>query len=655
MALIPQSFIADLLNRVDIVDVVGQHVKLKKAGANYQGLCPFHSEKSPSFSVSPTKQFYHCFGCGAHGSAISFLMEYSGLGYVDAIEELARSAGLDVPREERTANDVARQQQAMALSEVMSSAADWYRQQLKGSTRAVEYLKGRGLTGEIAKRYSLGYAPDGWQGLEAVFGSYANDEVVKTLVEGGLLIQGEQTEGSPVTKPAVKRYDRFRDRVMFPIRNPKGQTIGFGGRILDQGEPKYLNSPETPLFSKGNTLYGLFEARQAIRAQEYVLVCEGYMDVVALAQLGFPNAVATLGTACTANHVRMLLRQTDKVVFSFDGDSAGQRAAQRALEACLPLMSDDKEIRFLFLPTEHDPDSYVRAYGAPAFEKVIKEAMSISSFFFKIASEDHDLTTPEGRAHTHHAAKPLLLSMPPIALRTQILRELAIRTNTTPAELEAFCGLTVVPVRQTSYQPAQAKQTHYQNNQSNYSNTGNRQGAPWQASKGSAKRVATQNIEPPKAPTDLAEQMLRVLIQFPHLGKALDSNQRALALKAAEQRSANALALMKDLLSQCDQVELIPGENGKPDTVGAGAFAMFQDQLSRSELASMYEVLRKRVMDSDLELEGAAADLDGAFKKLELIHLKQEMTDIAQKIAGETASDQDKARYRELGEKLKFS
>jgi DNA primase len=647
MALIPQSFIADLLNRVDIVDVVGQHVKLKKAGANYQGLCPFHSEKSPSFSVSPTKQFYHCFGCGAHGSAISFLMEYSGLGYVDAIEDLARSAGLDVPREERTANDVARQQQAMALSEVMSSAAEWYRQQLKGNTRAVEYLKGRGLTGEIAKRYSLGYAPDGWQGLEAVFGPYTNDDVAKTLIEGGLMIQGEQAEGAP-----LRRYDRFRDRVMFPIRNPKGQTIGFGGRILDQGEPKYLNSPETPLFSKGNTLYGLFEARQAIRAQEYVLVCEGYMDVVALAQLGFPNAVATLGTACTANHVRMLLRQTDKVVFSFDGDSAGQRAAQRALEACLPLMSDDKEIRFLFLPTEHDPDSYVRAYGAAAFEKVIQEAMSISSFFFKVASEGHDLTTPEGRAHTHHGAKPLLLSMPPIALRTQILRELAIRTNTPPAELEAFCGLTVAPVRQTAYA---SNQTSQQNNQTNYSQSGNRQGAPWQAFKGSAKRIATQNIEPPKAPTDLAEQMLRVLIQFPHLGKVLDSHQRSLALKAAEQRSANALALMKDLLSQCDQVELIPGENGKSGTVGVGAFAMFQEQLSRSELASMYEVLRKRVMDSDLDLDGASADLEGSFKKLELMHLKQEMTDIAQKIAGSTATDQDKARYRELGEKLKFS
>ena len=647
MALIPQSFIADLLNRVDIVDVVGQHVKLKKAGANYQGLCPFHSEKSPSFSVSPTKQFYHCFGCGAHGSAISFLMEYSGLGYVDAIEDLARSAGLDVPREERTANDVARQQQAMALSEVMSAAADWYRQQLKGNTRAVEYLKGRGLTGEIAKRYALGYTPDGWQGLEAVFGSYANEEIAKTLLEGGLLIQGEQTDSSQ----PVKRYDRFRDRIMFPIRNPKGQTIGFGGRILDQGEPKYLNSPETPLFSKGNTLYGLFEARQAIRAQEYVLVCEGYMDVVALAQLGFPNAVATLGTACTANHVRMLLRQTDKVVFSFDGDSAGQRAAQRALEACLPLMSDDKEIRFLFLPSEHDPDSYVRAYGAPAFEKVIKEAMSISSFFFKIVSEDHELTTPEGRAHTHHAAKPLLLSMPPIALRTQILRELAIRTNTTPAELEAFCGLTVAPapVRQSTYQAAQTR------TQNPFANMGNRQGAPWQASKGSAKRVANQSIEPPKAPTDLAEQMLRVLIQFPHLGKAMDSNQRALALKAAEQRSAKALELMKDLLAQCDRVELIAGEDGKPGVVGAGAFAMFQDQLSHSEMAPLYEVLRKRVMDSDLELDGAVADLDGAFKKLELTQLKQEMTEIAQKIAGNTADEQDRARYRELGEKLKFS
>jgi len=643
MALIPQSFIADLLNRVDIIDVVGQHVKLKKAGANYQGLCPFHQEKSPSFSVSPNKQFYHCFGCGAHGSAISFLMEYSGLGYVDAIEDLARSAGLTVPREERTVQDVARQQQAMALSEVMSSAADWYRTQLKNAPRAIDYLKGRGLTGEIAKRYSLGYAPDGWQGLEAVFGPYSNDEVAKTLLDGGLLIQSEASESNQT----VRRYDRFRDRIMFPIRNPKGQVIGFGGRILDQGEPKYLNSPETPLFSKGNTLYGLFEARQAIRAQEYVLVCEGYMDVVALAQLGFPNAVATLGTACTANHVRMLLRQTDRVVFSFDGDSAGQRAAQRALEACLPLMSDDKEIRFLFLPAEHDPDSYVRAYGAPAFEKVIKEAASLSTFFFRVVSEDHDLNTPEGRAQTHHAAKPLLLSMPPIALRTQILRELAIRTNSSPAELEVFCGLTVIPATPSSQTRMQPR-----SEQSNFPNR--TQGAPWQAGKGASKRVA-QNIPPPQAPTDLAEQILRVLLQFPHLGKALDSSQRSLAIEAAEQRSSNAMSMMRDLLTQCDSVELIPGENGGTGEVGAGAFAMFQEQLAQSELAPLYEVLRKRVMESDLDLAGASADLEGAFKKLQTNQLKKEMTDITKRLSDSTATEQDRARYRELGEKLKFS
>ena len=647
MGMIPQSFIADLLNRVDIVDVVGQHVKLKKAGANYQGLCPFHQEKSPSFSVSATKQFYHCFGCGAHGSAIGFLMEYSGLGYVETIEELARSAGLTVPREERTANDVARQQQALALSEVMGLAADWYKAQLKAAPRAIDYLKSRGLTGEVAKRYSLGYAPDGWQGLEAVFGSYADDATAKPLLEGGLLIQSETSEPNQT----ARRYDRFRDRVMFPIRNHKGQVIGFGGRILDQGEPKYLNSPETPLFSKGNTLYGLFEARQAIRAQEYVLVCEGYMDVVALAQLGFPNAVATLGTACTANHVRMLLRQTDRIVFAFDGDAAGQRAAQRALEACLPLMSDDKEIRFLFLPTEHDPDSYVRTYGAPAFEKAIKEATSFSNFFFRIVSEGHDLTTPEGRAQTHHAAKPLFLSMAPIALRSQMLREVAIRTSSTAAELEAFCGLTIAPAPRSNTQVQGASAAPA-------GAIGRSQSSTWQPGKGYSKKPVGPVIPPPNAPMDLAEQILRVLIQFPHLGKSLNTEQRQLVLAAAEQRTANALMLMTDLLKQCDRLDYLPNASSASNTEstpGAGAFALFQEQLSRSELASMYEVLRKRVMESDLDALGAAADLDGALKKLDMLQLKNEMTAITQRISSGEASDADRARYRELGERLKFS
>ena len=618
MALIPQSFIADLLNRVDIVDVVGQHVKLKKAGANYQGLCPFHNEKSPSFSVSPTKQFYHCFGCGAHGSAISFLMEHSGLTYVDAIEELARSAGLTVPREERRPQDLAKQQQAIALSEVMSPAADWYKQQLKQNTRAIDYLKGRGLSGEIAKRFNLGYAPEAWQGLEAVFGSYTQDSIANVLVEAGLIIQSES-----------KRYDRFRDRIMFPIRNPKGQVIAFGGRILDAGEPKYLNSPETPLFSKGNTLYGLFEARQAIRDKGYVIVCEGYMDVVALAQLGFANGVATLGTACTANHVRALMRQTDRIIFSFDGDAAGQRAAKRALEACLPMMADDKEIKFLFLPTEHDPDSFVRERGAPAFEEAIRQAMPLSSFLIQVANEGHDWNTPEGRAQTQHAAKPLLLSMPAIALRAQLIRELAQRVGITPAELESFCGFKPVV--------EQKQMTPVTNNGSDkyMSGAGSNGKKPW------TKKAPVSSGPPPTAPTDLAEQILRILLQFPFFARTLEPEAKRLILAAAQKRSEKAMALMADLIFQCEQM---------PSNVG---FAVFQEQLDRAPLAKSYAILRERIMQSDLTEDIAKEDFYSTLKKLEHIDLKDQMTEIAARIAAGQTQEGDVERYRQLMTKLK--
>lgn len=641
MALIPQSFISDLLNRVDIVDVVGTHVKLKKAGANYQGLCPFHQEKSPSFSVSPTKQFYHCFGCGAHGSAIGFMMEYSGLSYVDAIENLARSAGLVVPREERSVRDVIKQKQAIALGEVMNMASDWYARQLKGSQRAIDYLKGRGLTGEIAKRYALGYAPDGWQGLEAVFNSYSNDETAKILQEAGLMIQGEGND----SQGNAKRYDRFRDRIMFPIRNPKGQVIAFGGRILDQGEPKYLNSPETPLFSKGNTLYGLFEGRKVIRDQGYVLVCEGYMDVVALAQLGFANAVATLGTACTPFHVRTLLRQTDRIVFSFDGDSAGQRAAQRALEASLPILGDDKEIRFLFLPSEHDPDSYIRQYGTAAFEQAVSQAMPLSGFFFKLASDGNDLSGPEGRAKTHHTAKPLLKSMPPIALRSQLLRELANRTASSVGELEQFCDLPKLPTQSTPSSSVQVKRSSQQNSLGTQGQTYSKTG---QAAKqiGTRYKPSLPNPnQPPKAPTDLSEHIMRLLIQYPVLGKEMDPAQRMLALSTAKMRSTKAFELMDDLLQQCDSLHI---NESNPNSY----FAVFQDQLSSRPLADLYEILRQRVLGSDSDFAGAKADLDGVFQKLERSDLKAAMTEIAQKMANNEASPADIARYRELGEKL---
>jgi DNA primase len=434
---IPHSFLQDLLNRVDIVDVVGKYVQLKKGGANFMGLCPFHNEKSPSFTVSPTKQFYHCFGCGAHGTAIGFLMEHAGLTFPEAVNDLAQSVGLTVPQEASPSQGSGGYAPAVskavttALSDVMQTACDFYRKQLRGAPSAIQYLKKRGLTGEIAARFGLGYAPDGWQNLEAAFPNYRDE----ALVESGLVIVSEKADAQGQNR----RYDRFRERIMFPIRNVKGQVIGFGGRVLDGGEPKYLNSPETPLFNKGSELYGLFEARLAIREQHYVLVVEGYMDVVALAQLGFQNAVATLGTACTPVHVQKLLRQTDTVIFSFDGDSAGRRAARRALDACLPHAADNRTIRFLFLPSEHDPDSYVREFGTEGFADQVERAMPLSQFMLNEVLAGKELDQPEGRARALFDAKPLLQALPANALRAQIMHMFADRLDVPFDEVAALC------------------------------------------------------------------------------------------------------------------------------------------------------------------------------------------------------------------------
>ena len=452
--MIPRTFIDEVLNRVDIVSIIGQSVTLKKAGSNLQGLCPFHQEKSPSFTVSETKQFYHCFGCGAHGTAISFLMEYAGLTFVDAIEELAKSVGLTVPQQTGEQTKVPDQQQSNAMIQTMEKIMSWYQEQLKKNQRPILYLKNRGLSGEIAKRFCLGYVPDDWQNLNEVIGSYENDETANLLAQTGMIVQGE-SEGTM----RVKRFDRFRDRIMFPIRNLKGQVIGFGGRVIDKGEPKYLNSPETILFKKGQTLYGLFEARKFIREKGFVLVCEGYMDVVALAQMGFPNAVATLGTACTDSHIQLLLRHTDRVVFSFDGDSAGRKAAKRAFESSIPLLADDKEIRFLFLPSEHDPDSFIREYGQDKFSEEIQKAQPLSRFFIDVVSDQVDWSSAEGKAQAQNNAKEYFKKMPPIALRVQILRDFAKRLGSNQVELEKFYGLPstqeiTIASRET---PAEAK------------------------------------------------------------------------------------------------------------------------------------------------------------------------------------------------------
>jgi len=421
---IPAGFVQELLARVDVAEVVGRHVELKRAGVNLKGLCPFHGEKSPSFIVSPTRQTYHCFGCGVHGDAVRFLMEHTAMSFPDAVRELAQRAGMAVPEDdsdpaERARAEAARSQRA-TLSEVLEKAATHYRAQLRATPRAVEYLKGRGLTGEVAATFGLGYAPEGWRSLASAFARYDDP----LLVDAGLVIVQGGEDGNEAEQ---RRYDRFRDRVMFPIRSVKGEVIGFGGRVLDGGEPKYLNSPETPVFSKGRELYGLHEARQALRERGYALVVEGYMDVVALAQSGFGNAVATLGTACTAEHVTKLFRFTDAVVFSFDGDAAGRRAAARALEAALPLATDLRSVRFLFLPAEHDPDSYVREHGADAFEAMVAQAVPLSEQLMVQAAADCELGTPEGRSRMLGQARPLFEALPEGLLREQVLSALAER------------------------------------------------------------------------------------------------------------------------------------------------------------------------------------------------------------------------------------
>jgi DNA primase len=439
--MIPPTFVHELLSRVDIVEIVGRSVELKRAGSTWKGLCPFHGEKSPSFTVSPSRQTYHCFGCGVHGNAVGFLMEHHGMGFIDAVRDLAQQAGLAVP--ETTSQPGEREEAArmkqkqLTLGDVLGRAADGYRRQLKASDRAIAYLKGRGLSGEVAARFGLGYATDSWRGLASVFADYEDP----LLEESGLIISRAEeraTDGEASEPPSGKRYDRFRDRIMFPIRSVQGPVIGFGGRVLDRGEPKYLNSPETPVFSKGRELYGLFEARAAIRQRGYALVVEGYMDVVALAQAGFENAVATLGTACTAEHVQKLVRFTDSVVFSFDGDSAGRRAAGRALQASLAHAVDTRTFRFLFLPAEHDPDSFVRERGAAEFEVAVAQAVPLSRQVVSNAGEGLDLGTAEGRARLLANGRPLWSQLPDGMLKRQLLGEFASRGALPIDELAAL-------------------------------------------------------------------------------------------------------------------------------------------------------------------------------------------------------------------------
>lgn len=591
---IPQSFIQELINRTDVVEVVGRYVQLKKGGANYMGLCPFHGEKSPSFSVSPTKQFFHCFGCGKNGNAIGFLMEHGGMSFIEAVKDLAQSYGLQVPEDdadpaERQRAQQQRQRQA-TLNEVLEKAGESYRKHLKNSPQAVDYLKGRGLSGEVAKLFGLGYAPDGWRNLASVFTDYQD----ALLVESGLVISHEESGEED------KRYDRFRDRIMFPIRNVKGECIGFGGRVLGDGTPKYLNSPETPVFSKGRELYGLFEARTALREAGYVLVTEGYMDVVALAQLGFPNAVATLGTACTTDHVQKLFRFTDSVVFSFDGDAAGRRAARKALDGALPFATDTRNVKFLFLPAEHDPDSFVRAYGTDAFSRMVSDATPLSRFVMEVARDGCDIDTAEGRALFAAQAKPLWLAMPEGVLKTQLLKELADTVGIGQHELQRL-WLATTPSGAPNAKPASAK--------SGFANTGT-----WTRS-GNNKRPPPIGINLRSKAPSRHDRALQILFADMQQWDGLSAHQQHLLLEMP--------APYGELMAWLNQQWL---ENGVQPLAG----------LREGLRGHAHEAVVSRLIDdAPSDIDSDAGELQSILLALEKDQLSQEIDSLTRRMASD--------------------
>ena len=460
--LIPQSFIDDLLNRTDIVEVVSSRIQLKKAGKNYTACCPFHKEKTPSFSVSPDKQFYYCFGCGAGGNALGFVMDHDQMEFPQAVEELAKRAGMDVPREDSGRGRTPRQPVDSPLYPLLSAAADYYRQALKSHPArkaAVDYLKGRGLSGEIARDFGLGFAPPGWDNLHK---HLAGDKLQqKAMIDAGLLI--ENAENGRI-------YDRFRDRVMFPIRDNRGRVIAFGGRVLGDDKPKYLNSPETPVFHKGQELYGLYEARKSNRDLDEIMVVEGYMDVIALAQQGLRNAVATLGTATSEEHLKRLFRLVPSVLFCFDGDGAGRKAAWRALEATLPNLQDGRRARFLFLPEGEDPDTLVRSEGTDAFRaRINQHAQPLADYFFQQLSEEADPRSLEGKAHLVTLAAPLIEKIPGNHLRALMRQRLSEITGLSDEMLQQVAQ-SAPPAPTSSdnnYEPP-ADYDHYYESQSDY-------------------------------------------------------------------------------------------------------------------------------------------------------------------------------------------
>lgn len=571
---IPQHFIDQLLNRIDIVDLIDGYVPLKKAGANYKANCPFHGEKTPSFTVSPSKQFYHCFGCGENGTAISFLMNYDHMEFREAIEKLASNAGLEIPTEAQAFEKKQPVSEGIDLYDLMNRVSDYYQTQLRqhaDKDEAVDYLKNRGLSGEIAKRFGLGFAPEGWDNLMSQYGS--SGPAQKALLDTGMLTQNEKK----------RVYDRFRHRIMFPIEDHRGRVVGFGGRVLGDGEPKYLNSPETPIFHKGSELYGLYAARGGIKQADAVLVVEGYMDVVALAQAGIDNAVATLGTATTPMHLQRLFRHNPNITFSFDGDRAGRAAAWKALETCLPLLQDGYQISFLFLPDGEDPDTMVRKVGKDGFMALVHNAMPLTDFLIDHLQQQADLSRLDGRAKLAKLAKPMIRQFPNGLLRKLVIEKLARLAQISPQDLLGDQGHS---------------------------------GGSVAAQK---RRVRSGNTT---LPMTVIRRAISLLLQHPELSQSVAEGHHLSVL------NVRGVDLLRELLAQCDEQQqattatLLERHRQEPhfsalEKLASHDYLLQADQI-KAEFLSLLQQLQDQSSDVELEqlLDKARHDpLDGAEKQ----------------------------------------
>ncbi len=572
---IPQHFIDELIQRADIVEIIGSRVQLKKAGREFKAPCPFHSEKTPSFTVSPQKGFYHCFGCGAHGTALGFLMEFDRLEFPEAVEELAQSLGLEVPRDEAAE----RRAPIAPVYDALKRAADLYRRALKEHAVAIDYLKARGLSGETVGSFGIGYAPGGWDFLLRKFDEGA--AMRRTLKSAGLI--AERDSGG--------FYDRFRDRIVFPIRDGRGRVIGFGGRVVGEGEPKYLNSPETPTFHKGRELYGLFEARRANRTLESVLVVEGYMDVVSLAQHGIDNAVATLGTATTPEHLRRLFRATQEIVFCFDGDRAGREAAWRALQTCLPEMRDGRQVRFLFLPEGEDPDSLVRRAGAEEFARRLARTVPLSDYLFGELAARSDTTSMDGRARLAELARPLIDALPQGVYRELTIDRLATEVGLGRAALDAILA------------------------------AGSRVAAP------PGEPRSRPQPRPRSGRRSLVRQAIRVVLNYP---RACAGVQPPDGLAAVPQRGAGLLS------------ELLTTIADQPDIGPAGLIERYR---GRPEGPHLEALLAEEILISE---DGAPAELVDSLERIMRTAVQERLEELIAKAESVGLTDAEKQELRGL-------